>query len=69
MTGDPLLLALNRAEREKLERNPIDGAIRRLWWGSVNSPRLNTFEIAKFLRLEESFVANRLAVIRDSAHR
>ncbi len=41
-----------------------DGIIRRLWWRS-----LNTHEIASFLKLEESFVANRLAVIRDSAHR
>jgi hypothetical protein len=41
-----------------------DGIIRRLWWRS-----LNTHEIASFLKLDESFVANRLAVIRDSVHR
>jgi hypothetical protein len=44
--------------------NFADGIIRRLWWR-----KQNTHEIASFLKLDESFVANRLAAIRDSAHR
>jgi hypothetical protein len=60
MSADPLILAVARAEREKEQPHVLDGIIRRLWWRAFD-----TFEIAKYLQLEESFVAKRLAVIRD----
>lgn len=41
----------------------VDGSIAALWGAPM---RMNTVEIAEHLGLRESFVANRLAAIRDS---
>ena len=40
----------------------FDGVIARLW----AARRMNTYDIGAHLYLPESFVANRLAVIRDA---
>jgi len=63
--SDALTLALKRAERENAPApHPLDGVIRRLW-----AHKCNTFEIARYLQLEESFVAGRLAQMRDGEQR
>jgi hypothetical protein len=51
-----------------LNTGAFDHQIMRLWRGSRLVHGLNTWEIARFLGLEESFVANRLARMRDAAH-
>ena len=65
MQADPLLARLQGADAEELAaaQRAQDDTIMRLW------PCFDTVEIAAYLRVAESVIANRLAKLRDARAR